>query len=77
MSPQHLRRVYISHGIRLKEIKLVKIPPVTKMQERQEMTDEARHGLQKALRENVKIIFADETVFTSKTLMKRAYAGKG
>ena len=47
------------------------------MIERNEMTEIAREKVKEALEKGVKIIFADETVFTKNTLPRKTYAVKG
>ena len=56
---------------------MVKNPPISKLNERTDMKNEAIEILKDAVKSKVKIVFADETVFTSKTLPRNAYAVKG
>ena len=65
------------HDIRCKYVKTDKRPPPTKKQERIELVAEARKKLLQGVKKNALILFADEVVFTSKTLPRKTFACKG
>ena len=69
--------VYKQHGVRLKYVQTVKAPPPTKEKEREETTVLARKLLKQAYRKKKKVLFADETCFTKKTLPRKTFASKG
>ena len=77
ISPYFLHRFYKQHEIRFKLVKKVKNVPLGKIEENIEITDTVRRKIREALEKNIKIVFADETVFTKNTLPKRAFASKG
>ena len=75
--PQYLGLLYKQHGVQLKYVQIVKEPKPKNIEENKEMLALARQLLKEALQRNMKVLFADETCFTGKTLPRQTFASKG
>ena len=76
MKPWKLRQIYKQHGVKKKQIKVGKLR-TRKVQMRLEGDAAEKNAqLEELEAKGYSILYADETMFTSRQVLKRAYSAK-
>jgi hypothetical protein len=74
ITPQSLSKLYSKHKIRLKTVRLFKLPPNYSMEKYIRLVNEVKERIADAKTSGHRIIYLDETVFTKWTYQNRDYA---
>ena len=77
ISESKLRRVYLRHGVRRKEVKVKKLLPQSTVVNFNEQRDKVLAKLAEAKRNKLPLLFLDEVAFTKTTHMTRTWSPRG
>jgi len=69
-----LSKLYKKNKIKLKAVRLYKMPPNYSVERFIRLVDEVKEQLRDAKSKGLRIIYLDETVFTKRTYQTRDYA---
>ena len=77
ISASALRRLYLRHGVRRKEIKVQKLLPASTVQNFDTQRDAVLRKMTEARDTNLPILYLDEIAFTKRSLLSRTWSSRG
>ena len=76
ITPPALSKLYRKQGVRLKAVRQFKLPSDCDLDRYVRLVDECREEVKDAIKNGIRLIYLDETVFTKRTYQTRDYGAK-